>query len=134
MALTYPEGECYFRRSALDINLPDQYHASDPKDFYSHMMVEYVWNRESYHGQKDSNYPKGYTHPRSEFKIVTGYAWGTNYGAWTHLPFSYGPHFSDIRRRVQHELCINGNDFRDREKGGAYQVSHYFTLLSAIGP
>ena len=29
---------------------PNGYRADEPKDFYSHIMVEYIWKREAYHG------------------------------------------------------------------------------------
>ncbi|KAL9631524.1 MAG: hypothetical protein Q9204_004194 [Flavoplaca sp. TL-2023a] len=47
--------------------------------------------------------------------------------AKTHLPFSYGPHWKQISRRVQHNFCVDGNRFRDREKGGAYEP--YFMTM-----
>lgn len=39
MALSYPEGECFFQRSALS---SDDYHADNVKDFYSNMLIEFV--------------------------------------------------------------------------------------------
>ncbi|KAL9026402.1 MAG: hypothetical protein Q9196_004928 [Gyalolechia fulgens] len=124
MALAYPEGECFFVRSKLDTSV---YHPENVKDFYSHLMVEYVWNREADHGYnecKTREFKKGlgHSHPRSGYKIVRGAFWDTDYGNWTQLPFSYGTHAKQITRRVEHNLCTNGNIFRDREKGGAYQV------------
>lgn len=127
MALAYPEGECFFLRSALDSRSADGYHASNVKDFYSHMMVEYIWNVESDHGSKEamtaqSREGKGHRHRRSGYKIVRGSWWNTDYGAWTQLPFMYGPHWEKITRRAQHNLCASGNRFRDHEKGGAAEV------------
>ena len=124
MALAYPEGECFFVRMKLESSI---YHANDAKDFYSHMMVEFVWNREADHGPEEcmtaqSRKGQGHRHPRSGYKIVRGSWWDTDYGNWTYLPFSYGAHWKKITRRVQHNLCTNGNTFRDREKGGAYRV------------
>ena len=121
MALTYPEGEAFFLRSALDSSSADGYHASDVKQFYSHMMIEFIWNRWSDHGS-EANAPEGFSHPRSGYKIVKGWWWETKYGAWTQLPFNYGPHFEDIKRRVQHNLCTNGDRFKDLEKGGSNEV------------
>ncbi|KAL8671355.1 MAG: hypothetical protein Q9168_004137 [Polycauliona sp. 1 TL-2023] len=123
MALAYPEGECFFQRSVLDSSV---YHANDVKDFYSHLMVEFVWNKEADHGAgecmtAESRKGRGHRHPRSGYKIVRGSWWDTDYGNWTQLPFSYGTHWKKITRRVEHNLCVNGNQFRDREKGGAYR-------------
>lgn len=65
-----------------------------------------------------------YKHPRAGYKIVTGSWWNTEYGAWTDLPFNYGPTERDIKRRVLHNLCTDGNRFRDHEKGGSKEVCH----------
>ena len=132
MALAYPEGECFFRRSVLNGGNSEGYKADDPKDFFSHMMVEYVWNVESDHGAKACNAPAGYGHPRSGYQIVRGSWWDTDYGCWTQLNFNYGPRPDDIRRRIQHNLCTNGNRFRDHEKGGAAEVKLLLTLLMQL--
>lgn len=87
MALAYPEGECFFRRAVLNGGNSEGYNADDPKDFASHLMVEYVWNREADHGAKACNSPAGYGHPRSGYRIVRGAWWDTHYGCWTQLPF-----------------------------------------------
>ncbi|KAL8797923.1 MAG: hypothetical protein Q9182_007120 [Xanthomendoza sp. 2 TL-2023] len=123
MALAYPEGECFFTRSALSSSV---YNADDPKDFYSQMMVEYVWNREADHGWRNS---QGHRHPRSGYQIVKGSNWDTSYGNWTHLPFSYGSHWNKITKRVQHDLCTTGNVFKDREKGGGYKCLAYIRAI-----
>lgn len=126
MALAYPEGECFFVRKILESSV---YHADDVKEFYSHMMVEFVWNKEADHGAKEcqteealKNNGGGHLHWRSRYAIVRGAWWDTHYGNWTDLPFCYGPNSNKITRRVQHNLCIDGNEFRDREKGGSYRV------------
>ncbi|KAL8778972.1 MAG: hypothetical protein Q9213_007157 [Squamulea squamosa] len=130
MALAYPEGKCFFIRSALDSSV---YHANDVNDFYSHLMVEYVWNREADHGSKacmtaESRRGGGHRHPRSGYKIVRGaWHWDTDYGNWVHLPFSYGTHWKSITRRVEHELCTNGTRFMERENGGSYRP--YFMTM-----
>ena len=124
MALAYPEGECFFLRTALDSASADGHHASNVKDFYSHMMVEFVWNLESDHSATESRGDKGHRHPRSGYKIVKGSLWNTDYGCWTTFPFCYGPQSNKLMRRVEHNLCTNGNRFRDHEKGGALEVSN----------
>ena len=92
------------------------------------MMIEFVWNRWSYHAAKDAMTEetyrgKGHSHPRSGYTIVRGSYWNTDYGAWTHLPINYGPTWNKMKRRVQHNLCTYGNRFRDLEKGGSNEVS-----------
>lgn len=119
MAVAYPEGECFFQRSKLD---NAYYHANNPKDFYSYMMIEYVWNAEADHGSRNCKTSSGgHRHPRSGYQIVRGSNWGTDYGNWTHLPFGFGPDCDKISRRTDHELCTTGNVFKDRENGGSYQ-------------
>ena len=120
MALSYPEGECFFERSALK---SDAYDANNLQDFYAYMLVEYIWNQESYHGSRLANSPQGRWHPRSGYKIVNGHLWNTDYGCWENLPFSYGPEPNDIRRRGQHDLCTSGNRFKDRENGASAEVN-----------
>ncbi|KAF5591005.1 uncharacterized protein FSUBG_10607 [Fusarium subglutinans] len=61
-------------------------------------------------------------HQRSPYAIVTGSSWNTHYGNWKQLPFSYGPRESDIRRRLEHNLCTNGNRFKNHEKGDAAEA------------
>lgn len=128
MALAYPEGECFFIRSSLASSKSDGFHPDNAEEFYKTIIVEYVWNVEAYHASATV-----YKHPRSECKIVRGDWWNTDYGCWSQLPFSYGPSESDIRRRVQHNLCTNGNRFRDYEKGGSAEVSSIFPLRSCSG-
>ena len=124
MALAYPEGECFFVRTALD-GPPNSgaYMASDEYQFYSHMMIEYIWNVEADHGQSAANFPDGYTHPRSDYKFVIGSTWGTIYGNWEYLPFSYGPSEGEITKRVRHPLCTSPNHFIAHENGASAEVS-----------
>ncbi|KAG8527324.1 uncharacterized protein KY384_007476 [Bacidia gigantensis] len=124
MALAYPEGECFFTRKALDSSAADGYKASDPKNFYSHMMIEYVWNHWA-----DSVSVGRRNHPRAEYKNVTGVGWNTRFGAWSELPISYGPRPDDIKRRGSHKLCTNGNVFRDRDNGGGDQLLGYVRAI-----
>lgn len=130
MALAYPEGECFFKRSALNAQQQDGYHADNCKDFYSHIMVEYIWNQEAYHGSTDAKtYTGKRSHPRSEYRVVNGDWWNTDYGVWCNVPFSYGPTPNDIKRRFEHNLCTWGNRIRDREKGASAEVSSSFLVL-----
>ncbi|KAL8830035.1 MAG: hypothetical protein Q9191_001674 [Dirinaria sp. TL-2023a] len=137
MALAYPEGECFFVRSGLATSQSDGYHADNAKDFYSNMLVEFVWNLEVCKGEEagvqylpdgmggrwmvPSKTPK-YSHPRAGYRVVDA-EWGHNslYGCWDTLPFSYGPENS-IKRRDGHDLCTNGNRFFAREDKGTIEA------------
>lgn len=94
----------------------------DPKKFYGYMMIEYINNVEADHGQINTNFASGWAHPRAGYHIVRGSLWQTDYGCWGQLPISYGPTESTVTRRVEHSLCINGNTFKDHEKGQSAQV------------
>ncbi|RYP09608.1 hypothetical protein DL765_008382 [Monosporascus sp. GIB2] len=50
MALAYPLGECYFKRTGLNTPQPKGFHASDPEQFFKRMLVEFIWNKPAYHG------------------------------------------------------------------------------------
>lgn len=91
MAFAYPQGECFFKRSALKSSVKDRFDAEKPLHFYSCLVVEMVWNKEAYHGSKECNESGGgHSHKRSDFKMVWGGGgWQTTYGTWSHLPFSY---------------------------------------------
>jgi hypothetical protein len=112
------------------ILLKNRFDAENPLHFYSCLVVEMVWNKEAYHGSKECNESGGgHSHKRSDFKMVWGGGgWQTTYGAWSHLPFSYGD-YSQPSRRVQHELCTWGYRFKKREQGDAYEVC----LISLCG-
>ena len=154
MAMPYPEGEVFFDRKVLS-QPKAGYDASKPKDFYSHFMVEYVWNVPAYHGSHAANSEKaitkwflgkkvpyfvkgdGHKHRRSGYKVAIGDAWATNYGNWTDIPVSYGPHQGDIKRRVQHNLCTSCNRFRNYEWGDSAEVRFLEDALGqnlAYGP
>ncbi|PWY90987.1 hypothetical protein BO70DRAFT_410606 [Aspergillus heteromorphus CBS 117.55] len=120
MSIAYPEGECFFKRSALKTST---YDPDKPEHFYAHFMIEYIWNRPAFHGSDSttSQYEL-YYHPRSAYRVVKGENWNTNYGNWDRISILYGknPH-SDKYRCVEHNLCVNGNRFRDQEKGGSLE-------------
>lgn len=94
----------------------------NPKDFYSHFLIEYLWNVEAHHGGENVKEPGGWPHPRSGYKIVRGSWWNTFYGNFTHLPVCYGPGPDRIHFQVEHNPCTSGNRFRDYEKGAAAEV------------
>ncbi|KAJ5556964.1 hypothetical protein N7494_000879 [Penicillium frequentans] len=137
MALSYPQGECFFKRSALKSAEENRFDAEDEKQFYSTMLVEVIWNKEAYHGSQEVG--KFARHKRSNYKIVMDagvlldengkvdisvgtdpFKWKTMYGNYTHLPFNYGQ-YSQPSRRAQHELCTWGRRFKLREQGDAYE-------------
>ncbi|GAM38921.1 hypothetical protein TCE0_034r10049 [Talaromyces pinophilus] len=131
MAFAYPQGECFFKRSALKSSDPKgRYDAENPLRFYSCLLVEMIWNREAYHGSKECNeYGGGHSHKRSDFKMVWGGGgWQTTYGNWSHLPFSYD-NYTQPSRRVQHELCTWGYRFKKREQGDAYESWFMFVPM-----
>ncbi|KAB8210360.1 hypothetical protein BDV34DRAFT_220954 [Aspergillus parasiticus] len=119
MALPYPEGKCYFKRSALRHRYYGGYDADDDNQFYKHILVEYIWNVEADHGSRAANSPNGYSHPRSKYGIYKGSNWGTHYGNWQYLPFSYATSMSPNSPKYQynHNLCRSGNRFKGYEKG-----------------
>ena len=123
MAVPYPQGECFFKRSALKSGTAGRFNAEDPSHFYSNMLVEMLWNQESHHGSVNAKSPGGHPHRRSDYKIVYGGGgWQTHYGVWTELPFTYGS-YEHPTRRVQHKLCTDGYRFKKAQQGDAREVS-----------
>ncbi|KLO97360.1 Uncharacterized protein LW93_3338 [Fusarium fujikuroi] len=115
-------------RSVLRNKDPTHYQADNPAHFYSHLMVEYIWNVEADHGSKNANSWSGHSRPRSPYAIVTGRSWGTHYGNWKQLPFSYGPRESDIRRRLEHNRCTSlVHDDADAHERGTMGVDRSFS-------
>ncbi|KAI9373510.1 hypothetical protein BJX61DRAFT_552185 [Aspergillus egyptiacus] len=104
MALPYPEGECFFKRSALKSEKSGRFDAEDPAHFYSTMIIEMVWNKEAHHGSKEANSPHGHPHNRSGYQIFPS-------------------------RRVQHELCTSGARFKARERGGSAEAWFMFVPM-----
>ncbi|RDW61712.1 uncharacterized protein DSM5745_10384 [Aspergillus mulundensis] len=131
MALPYPEGECFFKRSALHSQKSGGFNADDPAHFYSTMMIEVVWNREAHHGSKKCNEngkPRGHPHKRTDYKIVYATSWNTAYGNWAWLPITYG-NARYPARRVKHELCTWGYRFYQREVGAAEEAWFMFVPM-----
>ena len=109
MSIAYPEGECFFKRSALKSK---SFSADDQKDFESHMLVEYLWNQPAYFGQ---NIPQ-YGHPRGPVskRFWTGDPF---IGYWEQLPVMYGPRYDNIKRYYRHNLCTSEARLRARVSG-----------------
>ncbi|QSZ32784.1 hypothetical protein DSL72_002363 [Monilinia vaccinii-corymbosi] len=116
MALAYPEGECFFVRDGLRARggAHYSYNANNPLHFKNHMMIEYIWNRPA-HSSWDagSGYnSNGHPHPRTLYTI-TRVLLRSYHGGFNNLPISYGPSETNIRTRVQHELCTHARTFDD---------------------
>ncbi|KAL4790900.1 hypothetical protein BDV19DRAFT_381980 [Aspergillus venezuelensis] len=127
MSFAYPEGECFFKRSAIRSPC---YEPDKPEHFYGHLLVEYIWNRPAFNGCDSDCRRDVHFHPRSAYKVVKGDWWNTHYGNWTSIYFLYGtkPYSDKGRyRQVEHNLCVSPNRFRDQEKGGALE-SWFMTL------
>ncbi|PYI35244.1 hypothetical protein BP00DRAFT_412198 [Aspergillus indologenus CBS 114.80] len=127
MSFAYPEGECFFKRSALRSST---YDPDKPEHFYGHLLVEYIWNRAAYSGDSAYYTKDVHYHPRSAYRVVKGDWWDTKYGNWTNIHFLYGkkPYSDEERyRTVEHNLCVSGNRFRDHDKGGA--LESWFMIL-----
>ncbi|KUJ14838.1 uncharacterized protein LY89DRAFT_735902 [Mollisia scopiformis] len=117
MAIPYPEGECFFNLEGWKASA--EYDPNKAEDFYSRMLVEYIYNVEADHASEACHSPSGYSHPRSIYNIVRGSNWKTDYGCWCLLPIQYGMSYDKPTRFLRHELCSEGNAFRDHEKGGS---------------
>lgn len=81
MALPYPEGEVYFKRSAL--KLPDgeyKYFADEPAAFYTHVLVEQVWNVWASSNNTDPSIKNMPHHMRAEHKTGTASQYNTEFG------------------------------------------------------
>ena len=126
MALPYPEGDVYFKRSALKLPQGEyKYDAEDEKAFYSHILVETVWNT---YASGPSTQPSNSSmppHPRS--KLAKGRAGGfymTTFGVWdsTHVMFGPNSDGSNINRDVVLANNQNYNETRDYDSGGKIKV------------
>lgn len=119
MSLPYPEGEVYFRRSAL--NHKSGFDADDQASFYKHGLVETVWNNRFCNG---SEYSSSFVHKHAGLNKIDPDMWGTDYYMWSYQRF----HFTNdktggsISRRVALQNNYNPNEIRDFEKGGPNKV------------
>ncbi|OGM47919.1 hypothetical protein ABOM_002695 [Aspergillus bombycis] len=129
MALAYPEGECFFKRSALNSSNKNFYQADRADHFYGHFLLEFIWNVPTHTGDAAR---KTRTHPRSTYHLNDLSYWtpppimtktnGPYIGSWSQLPFVYGSHYSKGKqRRMQHNLCTNVDRLQAQMKGGAME-------------
>lgn len=118
MALPYPEGEVYFKRSAL--KYPGFAIDTDDKTFYSHVLVETVWNM--WHNSGITA-PK-FHHPRA--KPISGYAewYNTQFWVWDSQSALFGDSNdgTNITREVVLGKNANYNELRDKDQGGPDKV------------
>lgn len=93
MAIPYPEGDVYFRRSALKLPQDDyKYDAEDEKAFYGHILVETVWNTYASGPSTQPSNSSMKPHPRSKLaKDQAGGFYMTTFGAWTTTHVMFGP-------------------------------------------
>ena len=116
MALAYPEGEVFFKRSSLTFNDDNKWNASNAEYFYSHVLIEYASNE--YH----TDYPETlYSHPRANYVVNMASHYPIAFGYYDRLPVSIGSH-DHIKRRYDMQLETNVNVFKDRRKGGPQRV------------
>ena len=165
MALPYPEGQVYFRRSALNLNTPPyNFDVQDATSFYSHCLLENVWNTWAFSSNTNPNINNVPAHPRS--KALKGHAdnYGTLFGkshfsrsictlvlsdhpagVWdkTSVMFSDNQDGASYDSMVQLENNINYNELRSRDKGGPLktilrpiplQPDRKFMLIDWVNP
>ncbi|KAL8881225.1 MAG: hypothetical protein Q9198_001530 [Flavoplaca austrocitrina] len=115
MALPYPEGEVYFKRSLL--KYPGFAIDSNDKDFYSNVLVESVWNT-----WYNSNLEIPLTKPHIRAKLVSGYGewYNTHFGVWDTQSACFGNKNdgTEITREVVLGKNKNFNSVRDKDQGG----------------
>ncbi|KAE8353395.1 hypothetical protein BDV28DRAFT_164978 [Aspergillus coremiiformis] len=130
MALAYPEGECFFKRSALNSSDSNFYQADRPDHFYGHFLLEFLWNVPTHTGSEAKTTRR---HPRSTYNLNDLSQWmpppmigmktdGPYIGNWSQLPFVYGSHYyKGQQRRMQHNLCTSSDRLQAQVKGGAME-------------
>ena len=81
MALPYPEGAVYFRRSALRLHgYGYNFDVQRDTDFYSHFLLENVWNYWAFSPNTTPNVSNVPTHPRSRVLTGTASSYRTRFG------------------------------------------------------
>ena len=81
MALPYPEGAVYFRRSALHLRQsPHNFDAQHDRTFYSHCLLEHVWNYYTFAPWTNPNVSAKATHPRARVETGTPQQYRTEFG------------------------------------------------------
>ncbi|KAJ4985113.1 hypothetical protein SVAN01_09416 [Stagonosporopsis vannaccii] len=119
MALPYPEGKSYFVPEGL-VGHVNGYHATNPKDFYTNFLVEYLWNVPAYWNVDDAKADDVFPgkHPRSKAKVA-----GSNGPVnWDYITFSYGTEPGKIGRSVMHNLCLSKKRLEDYIDGASAEA------------
>ena len=155
MALPYPEGQVYFRRSALNLkDSPYNFDVQDTTSFYSHCLLENVWNTWAFSSNTNPSIDHIPTHPRSN--PITGKAQGgyeTRFGkshfsriictlvlsdhpagVWdkTSVMFSDNQDGKSYDSIVQLDNNQNFNELRNLDQGGPFKtILRPVPLLSA---
>lgn len=82
MALPYPEGAVYFKRTALSLqSSPWDFDVQNDQTFYSHCLIENVWNPWAYnYGKSVPSAENVATHPRSKVVVGQGEGYATQFG------------------------------------------------------
>ena len=82
MALPYPEGQVYFRRTALKLlDAGYNFDAENDKSFYSHCLLENVWNTWAFSSNTNPDINHVPYHPRATAKKGFADSYGTYFGA-----------------------------------------------------
>lgn len=81
MALPYPEGEVFFKRSALKLPQGNyKYSADEPEAFYTYVLVEQVWNTWASSNNTEPSIKMMPGHKRAEHKTGTAGLYNTEFG------------------------------------------------------
>lgn len=119
MALPYPEGEVYFKRSLL--KYPGFAMDTDDKAFYSNVLVECVWNL-----WYNSNAATTTTKNQLRAKYMAGKVedYNTTFGLWRTQSalFSDSNDGTHVTREIVLEKNTNLYEVRDADKGGIDKV------------
>lgn len=136
MALSYPEGEVFFKTKDLQVKSsnPDDWKASVPGDFYGYFLLEYQGNCAVDWGS-GGNLPPMKSHPRSDYVREKASNYSTTFAWWHHVGVSIGKH-DDIKRRFNIHMNPNVNAYKDRDRGGPkivrYSVRSFLSRLTSI--
>ena len=121
-SLPYPEGQVFFKTSALK---QTGFTASDQEQFYGHFLVEYVWNNAFMGGDalKAKEPLQAHAHAGG---VQTEYAqwYGTKFAYFKSMDVNFGNkrEGGNIKRRVVSNNNGNYNEMRDRDSGGPNKV------------
>ena len=81
MALPYPEGAVYFRRTALHLrDSRYNFDVQNDRTFYTHGLLETTWNYWSFAPWTNPTVFNLPTHPRSRALKGKPQSWGTEFG------------------------------------------------------